>query len=64
MVGSDVPALVTGDEKCAKRRIVMASALGIVDKAFTWIANRVHVEALHRYGLGQATLLRPAIAFG
>ena len=43
MVGSDVLALVTCDEKCAKRRIMLASALGIVDKPFTWIANRMYV---------------------
>ena len=53
MFGSDVPALVTGDEKRGKRRIMMASAIGIVDKAFTWISNRIYVDAFRRYGLGQ-----------
>ena len=48
MVGSHVPALVTGDEQHAKRRIMMASALGIVDKTFTWISSRMYFEALHR----------------
>ena len=48
MVGSHMPALVIGEEKRAKRRIMMASALDIVDKTFTWTSNRMYFEALHR----------------